>query len=93
MIGLGPQCNAFVKGLGVDVETLLRKRCLDFYITAATKMQKRLPLKDEFFGALEFLKPEVAIEISKPTHIRFLQAVWVKFEKLDDVNGSLIDAE
>lgn len=92
-IDLGLECKNFLLELPDDVQTSIRKSCLEFMITAATDMQIRFPLTDPFFDALEFLNPHIALTLTKPKDLTSLKIVWSKFISINDIDGNAIDSE
>lgn len=62
-IKIGGECEIFLRSLPVDGQDEFRKKCLSFYITAATEILKRLPFQDPKFKSMEFLDPQVAFSL------------------------------
>lgn len=62
-------------------------------ITAATNMQKPFPLDDKFFDALKFLRPEIALNLNKPSDLKSLETLWTQFKSVESIDGSKIDRE
>lgn len=92
-IDLGRECNAFVANLPEDIQTFIRKSCLEFYISAATDMQKRFPLTNSFFDSLKFLNPQIALSLVKPNDLTYLQIIWDQFKSIEGIDGDHIDRE
>ncbi|KAK3931067.1 Zinc finger protein 862, partial [Frankliniella fusca] len=75
-IVLGPDCDETLQAIRPPSETpegraqlkrdlaAFKKQCLGFYITAATEIQKRLPLKNEMMKEMSFLDPQVFLDLS-----------------------------
>lgn len=59
-IHLGIECEQLVKNMPSEVKNDFLTKCLQFYITLATEMQKRLPINDDFFKNMQFLDPTFA---------------------------------
>jgi len=64
-INLGSKCEEYllklVKEGHVDIVSNIRQNCLQFYITAAEKIKKRLPVNDIFLYKLHIFQPHVAL--------------------------------
>lgn len=61
--------------------------------TAAIEIQKRFPLTNQFFDALAFLNPAVALSINKTAELVSLQSVWSKFISINGIHGNIVDQE
>jgi len=64
-INLGSECEEYllklVKKGHVDVVSNIRQNCLQFYITAAEEIKKRLPVNDIFLYKLHIFQPHIAL--------------------------------
>ena len=64
-ITLGAECDEYVCELvqegHADVATIIKQTCLQFYITAAEQIKKRLPVHDAFLHALQVFHSDVAL--------------------------------
>lgn len=66
-INLGPECEEYLERLLQEGEghknlvLTVRSDCLQFYITAAEEISKRLPVNDEFLSKLEIFLPHIAL--------------------------------
>lgn len=79
---LGPECEQLLQTLPRECEVgihQLRRKCLDFYITATEEMKKRLPIQDEFFENLKFIEPNIALTTAGRTQIKDVSCVASKF--------------
>jgi hypothetical protein len=90
---LGPECKLFLSNLPEEIQNSIRKSCLEFLTTAATDLQDRFPLNDPFFESLKFLKPEIALSLTKPEQLHSLKIVSSKFNSLENINVTAIDIE
>ncbi|XP_066583780.1 protein FAM200A-like [Prorops nasuta] len=65
-IYLGPDCEKYLTELEKegrkDIVIDVRKHCLQFYLTAAKEIKKRLPFNDEFLKNLRVLKADIALQ-------------------------------
>lgn len=64
-VHLGTECEKFINELNiqehVDVVANVRENCLQFYITAAQQICKRLPINDKFLSKLKVFEPGTAL--------------------------------
>lgn len=62
-----------------DLKTF-RKKCLDFYTTAAQEMRKRLPLTNPLFQEAEFLDPANALSFEYRAKRKDLRTLCGQFK-------------
>jgi len=64
-INLGSSCEKYLDKLmqqrHKDVITTIRENCLAFYVTAAEKIRKRLPVKNIFLSKLNVFRPSIVL--------------------------------
>ncbi|XP_070529959.1 zinc finger protein 862-like [Cardiocondyla obscurior] len=63
-ITLGSECEDYLSELmegHANVVTVIRQNCLQFYITAATEIKKRLPVNNIFLYKLQVFSPQKAL--------------------------------
>lgn len=64
-INLGSECEEYLQQLMKDgyanVVATVRKNCLQFYLTAAEEVYKRLPINDAFLSKLQIFLPHTAL--------------------------------
>ncbi|EFN72092.1 Zinc finger protein KIAA0543, partial [Camponotus floridanus] len=64
-VNLGPRYEEYlyklVKEGHANVVTIIRQNCLQFYITAAEEIRKRLPVNNIFLHKLQVFQPDVAL--------------------------------
>jgi hypothetical protein len=64
-IFLGSECEEHLKQLmvteNINVVTNIREHCLEFYITAAEEICKKLPVNNKFLSALKVFLPQIAL--------------------------------
>lgn len=88
-LGLGFTCNEFIKKFPADLQNEFKLKCLNFYITAAEGIQKRMPLNDSFFKQLNILTPTVALDLgNRDLHTNFCDVIkqynnLIDIEKLE----------
>jgi len=64
-ITLGPECEEYlfklIKEGHANVTTIIRQNCLQFYITAAEEIRKRLPVNNIFLYKLQVFQSHIAL--------------------------------
>lgn len=60
---LGTECENYIKKFSAEATELVKNKCLEFYITAALEIKKRLPINNHLFQQLKFLDPKVALHV------------------------------
>ena len=64
-IFLGLECEEYLNQLmvteDINVVTNIREHCLEFYVTAAEEICKKLPVNDKFLSALKVFLPQIAL--------------------------------
>ncbi|CAI6358650.1 unnamed protein product [Macrosiphum euphorbiae] len=69
---LGTECGNYIKDFSAEATELVKNKCLEFYITAALEIKKRLPINNHLFQQLKFLDPKVALhEVTDEVDINF----------------------
>lgn len=69
---LGTECGNYIKDFSAEATELVKNKCLEFYITAALEIKKRLPINNHLFQQLKFLEPKVALhEVTDEVDINF----------------------
>lgn len=69
---LGHECNNLLSNIGDEgVVKTVKTDILNFYIEASAGIQERLPINDDFFQNLIFLKPEISLNKSRSEKINF----------------------
>jgi len=62
-IRLGSECEEYLRKLikdeHINIAEVIRRNCLEFYITAAKEIRKRLPVNDKFLSKLKVLQPQI----------------------------------
>jgi len=62
-IFFGPQCEAYLNNLVIEdhIEAVvtIRQNCLQFYITVAKEIRKRLPITHNFLIKLQMFDPSI----------------------------------
>lgn len=64
-IFVGTECKDFIKCFSGTIIIDFKNMCLQFYSTAAEKIAKRLPVKNQFFKEFEFLDPNICLDPKK----------------------------
>lgn len=83
-IYLGNECEQLLKKLPLDAVHDIRLKCLNFYITSAIEIQKRLPLNNELFQHFSFLSLNANEDICT-------RMVALKFEHCVNVDACEIE--
>ena len=63
-ISVGSECEEYLNDLTeghVDTVTTVRQNCLQFYLTAANEISKRLPITNNFLKYLQVFLPSVSL--------------------------------
>jgi hypothetical protein len=71
-IHLGSECEEYIINLKedhIDEIKIIRKNCLQFYITAAEEIRKRLPVNDIFLSKLLVFQPRSIFDIPMDTSL------------------------
>ncbi|XP_016660748.1 uncharacterized protein LOC107884008 [Acyrthosiphon pisum] len=50
---LGTECENYIKNFSAEATELVKNKCLEFYITAALEIKKRLPINNHLFQQLK----------------------------------------
>lgn len=82
-MNLGPECTDLWLKLPNDKQEEIRKYCLNFLTCSAEEIQRRFPINANFFTALKFLSPQIALSNSRPDNLRSLRLVTTKFAKFN----------
>ena len=70
-----------------DIITNIRQKCLQFYITAAEDIRKRLPINNVFLKKLQIFQPQIALfDINREmsfNDVLFIAKTLSKFDEND----------
>lgn len=58
---VGTECDNYIKQISPEAYDLVKTKCLDFYVTAAIEIKKRLPVFNDVFEQLKFFDPKCAL--------------------------------
>lgn len=92
---LGTECDKYIQSFSPEAYEQVKNTCLEFYVTAAIQIKKRLPINNKMFQELKFLDPKLALygsseinfevlidTFNEPLDLNIIQTEWRRMKVL-----------
>jgi len=88
-IRLGSECEEYLRKLikdgHINIVEVIRRNCLEFYITAAKEIRKRLPVNDKFLSKLKILQPQILFNNDRETSFNDISFIAKTIGSFDEI--------